>query len=382
MNSQKELAASNKKVFFFLPFLSQGGGERVVSELSLGFPGNVKTTIVVFKNIATYPYKGKLICLNIPFPGNIFSKPFIFFLGLIKFKKIIKQEKPDWVISFGKLPNIINVLANKNSILRGDVFLSKGYNHFFGRIYKILVRALFNKAAKIIVVSEGLKRDFVDNFKIKEEKIKVIYNPIDIEKIKKLSKEPLDSEQEKIFNSPVIINIGRLDLQKGQWHLIRVFKEIKKQRPDIRLVILGQGELEFYLKELAENTKDIFFLGWQDNPFKLLARSRIFVLTSIWEGLGMAILESMVCRVPVVSVDCPVGPREIISSNSGILVPALESGLINGPLTKKENELKKEIIKVLDNKQLSDYLANNAEKRAEEFKTDNIINQWSFLWKS
>lgn len=365
---------TNKKVFFFLPFLAEGGGERVASDLSLNFPQEV--TFVLFQNRIDYPYKGRTISLNVPFPGNVFTKPFIFLLALIRFKKLVKKENPDWVVSFGKLPNIINILGCKKSVIRGDVYLSLGYKHLLGRIYNLLVKVLFNKAYKIIAVSEGIKEDFQKNFNIKEDKIEVIYNPIDIERIKKLASEKIE------FNRKTIISIGRLDRQKGQWHLIRVLKEIE----NVDLVILGEGELDSYLRNLVKDLNlenRVKFLGWQKNPFKFLAGSDIFVLSSIWEGLSMVILEAMACGVPVISTDCPVGPREIIYPDNGILIPCLEKRLTKAEekLTEKEERLKREIVNLLNNKELANKLKEKGYKRVEDFSVENIIKKWDFLWK-
>jgi glycosyltransferase involved in cell wall biosynthesis len=89
------------------------------------------------------------------------------------------------------------------------------------------------------------------NLGIEEEKIKVIYNFYPIDEIRELAKEPLGSHEE-IFKHPVLITTGRLTKPKGQWYLIRVFKALKEKHKDLKLVILGEGELKDYLVKLSE----------------------------------------------------------------------------------------------------------------------------------
>lgn len=391
----------DKKVLFLLPTLDTGGGERIASELSLHLPQDIQRVIVLFENKVSYPYKGKLISLHIPFSKNFFPKFYYFFKSFLRVKKIIDEEKPDYVMSFGNMPHIINILTGKNPIVRNDNSLSKGYQGFWGQLFKILVRFLFNKSLKIIVVSKGIENDLIKNFGIKKEKTKLIYNPIDIQKIQNSLSESLKPEHQEIFKYPVIISIGRLSEQKGQWHLIRAFQEVKKREKDLKLVILGKGELESYLKGLIKDLNlenDVHLLGWQENPFKFLARSKLFVLPSLWEGLGIVILEAMACGVPVISSDCQSGPRDILAPNTdavfqtkeveyadyGILVPVCDGKLYNagGPLTREEKVLAEAIIKLFTDKGLSAKLVAKSKEHAAEFDIKKIIKEYQFLYNT
>ncbi|MBZ9577547.1 glycosyltransferase [Patescibacteria group bacterium] len=377
----------DKKILFLVQTLAKGGGERVVSELTLNFPENIQRIIVLFEEKVSYPYKGKLVSLNIPFSKKFFPKVYYLFSGFFRFKRIIKKEKPSYIISFGNAPNIFNALIGRKAIIRGDNFLSEGYKTFWGRVYKILVRLLFNRSAKIIAVSKGIKNDFIRNFGVQEEKIKVIHNPIDVDNIRKLSKELLKPEHQKIFNHPVLINIGRLGEQKGQWHLIKAFKEIKREIGDLKLVILGEGKLKSYFKKLIQQLgleNDVYILGWQKNPFKFLSKSNLFILSSHWEGLPTVILEAMTCGLPVISTDCKSGPREILAPDTNIEsqtedIERAEYGILIP--TKNEEILSKAIIEMLNDKNLANNLALKSQKRVKDFNIDKIIKKWEFLTK-
>ena len=384
------------KIMFFLPTLGVGGGERVVSELSLHLPDSIERSITLFQNHVSYPYKGRLFFLDIPIANPLLQKIYYFFVAMWHFKKILKKEKPDYVISFGAPANIINLLSYKKTMIRVDNFMSSAS----GGIYRLLIKLLYNRAPQIVCVSKASAKDLIDNFGIKKEKIKVIYNPLDVAEIQRLSLEPLDPEHAKIFESPVVITMGRLSRQKGQWHLIRAFREVKSTVKNAKLVILGTGELDPELKQQAEDSglqNDIHFLGWQDNPFKFLVKARVFALSSLWEGLPYVLLEAMACGLPVVSVDCKSGPREILAPDTdiskeangielakyGILTPPVDGKkyAAKDPLTKSEEALQRAIIRVLTDEALAKSLSLKSQQRAQDFDVKSIIKEWDFLGK-
>src|SRR5262249_52686026 len=151
-----------------------------------------------------------------------------------------------------------------------------------------------------VAVSESVKQDLVDRFGVPEKQIVVIPNAIDVSNVASLAREDLDCPWNP--EVPVIVTAGRLSPVKAQWHLIRAFAEVQKIRR-CQLVIIGSGELEGYLKSLARELgfeQNIFFLGWQSNPFKFMARSDVFVLPSLTESFGLALVEAMACGLPVI----------------------------------------------------------------------------------
>jgi len=392
----------NKKIMFFTRSLEKGGGERILSELSLNLSDNIQSTIVLLGDKTSYLYKGKLITFNLPFSKKFFPKLFIFFRGFLKFKKIINREKPNYILSFGNEPNVMNVLTKRGSLVRVENFISQSNTGFFGKFYNFLIKLLFNRAERIIVVSRGIESELVKNFGIKKEKIQLIYNPIDVEKIQNMSQETLESKYQKIFKQPVLINVGMLNEQKGQWHLIRSFKKAKESTKNLKLVILGEGELKPCLQQLIEELnlkEDVHLLGWQENPFKFLSKSTLFVLSSLWEGLPTVILEAMACGVPILSTDCRSGPREILAPDTDIdcwtnNIENGEYGILTRPfeiekkfpqagepLTENEKILSEAIIKILADERLQKNLRKKSKERAEDFDAKNIIKEWDFLWE-
>lgn len=363
------------KVFFLLSTLSGGGGERVASDLLVNLPESLDKNIFLLEDKISYPYKGKLFLAK---SKNIFKKAYEFY-------KLEKKEKPDYIVSFGKIPNLINIFCSENPVLRVDNFYSSSCFGSKGKIYKILVKLFFNKANKIIVISKESAEDLIKNFNVKKEKLEVIYNPLDVAKIKSLAKEPIEEEWKEIFKNPVIINVGQLGNQKNQKDLIDAFKIAKEKVNDIKLVILGKGPFEEKLKSLVKDQElenSIYFLGWQKNPFKFLANSKIFVLSSLWEGLPCSLLEAMACRVPVVSFDCSSGPREILAPNSSHEAKTKNVEFTDyGALVAPGNirHLGEALVKILQDDVLWAKLSEGSELRAMEFDARDIIKKWDFL---
>jgi len=252
----------------------------------------------------------------------------------------------------------------------------------------------------LVAVSKGVKDDLIENYGIKEDKIRVIYNLYDLEKIQELSKKKIENKYKEIFNFPVIISVGRLTKQKGQWHLIRAFKKVKEEITNIKLIILGKGELEDYLKKLAcemDLEKDVYFLGFQKNPFKFISKSKIFVLPSLYEGFPNALVEAMTCGIPVISSDCKSGPREILAPETdleietktieytkyGVLIPVCDDNYYNAhfPLTAEERTLAKSIINLYSSKEFLENYAYKAKERAMDFNKDKIILEYEDILK-
>lgn len=387
------ITQNTKKVIFLLPIWGGGGGEKVVSDLSFNLPGDIEKLVVVFKNKNCYPFNGAIISLNLSLSTNPFLKIFIFLRGYFKFKGIIRKEKPDYVISLGSLQNIINILSFKKSIVRVDNPIAISHRKVTEKLYPVFVRFLFSRAYKIIVVSNGLKKELTERFKIKEKNIDVIYNSIDIKKVQELAKEPLGGGFKSIFENPVIINIGSLIGQKNQEQLIGVFKNVKNQIPKAKLVILGEGVLERHLRKVVSKfglEGDVYFLGWQKNPFKFIAKSKVFALPSLWEGFGIVILEAMACGVPVVAFDCPFGPKEILApqldinkpvknivfASCGVLVP-----LPNESHDSKEDYFAKALMRVIQDQSLRNIIIKSAEKRVHDFNRERFLKGYQFLWE-
>jgi glycosyltransferase involved in cell wall biosynthesis len=381
-----------------------GGTERLLSYMSDNFLSKNEGIILLFDNSKIdFNYSGQLVSLGVKPPpySDIFQESFYLLKALLKLFYIKRKHKLQICISQKEGSNFINVLSSSSkSIVTVHEPKSAGikYKGLKRLAVKYLIKYLYNKADYVVTVSDGVARDLAENFGINIEKLKTIYNPCDIDMIERKLCEPIEDKYINLLDGPVIITAGRLETPKGHWHLIRAFKEVKKQINAVKLIILGVGDHLKYLQNLAVQLKvedSIYFLGYQQNPFSLISRANVFVLSSLWEGFGAVITEAMSCKVPVISTDCPYGPREILAPDSsvkaqaqgvefakyGILTPPLDGVYksANDPLTYGEKALAEAIIRVLEDPDLCKKYISLGYARAQEFSMEKYIAQWNEL---
>ena len=170
---------------------------------------------------------------------------------------------------------------------------------------------------EIVVISEVTQVTLKELFGITENVVK-ISNSVDSEKIKLLSKEIVELPDKKIFTT-----LGRLDYNKNQMLLLKAAKEVKKQRDDFMIYILGDGEerskLEKYIDDNKLN-KNVKILGFVENPYPYVKNSVATVLTSLSEGFSLALVESVMLNTPIISTDVGVARELIENYNCGTIV--------------------------------------------------------------
>lgn len=201
-------------------------------------------------------------------------------------------------------------------------------NRLKARLIAWLAARLYRTADGAVAISKGVGEDLVVGAGIDRRRLSVIYNPIDVERVRR---EGLVDPGHPWLNDaiPVVIGVGRLTHQKDFATLLRAFARLRKIRP-ARLIVLGEGEDRDALKAVAAELRvadDVDFPGYKTNRLGYMARARVFVLSSRWEGFGNVLVEALACGVPVVSTDCPSGPREILDDGAvGALVPVGDDG--------------------------------------------------------
>lgn len=366
-----------KKIGLLISTLNSGGAERVVSRLTKILAEEYEIFLILFEDTyINYEYEGKLINLDIKSSDSLIKQLLLPFFRARKMKKIKKKFKLDLVISFLDSPNIVNILSKtrecKTIVSVRNYIAKEQKQNIRTKIIGNSIKFLYNKADKIIAVSQLIKKSLIDDYKIKEEKIEVIYNPYNLKEIEQLTKEKIEKQYMNFMDSEkIFISVGRQMHQKGFWHLIKAFKIVNEKYKDAKLIIIGKdyqnGKVDRIIKEMK--LKDnVLLTGYNSNPFKFIGKCYAYVLTSIFEGFPNALVEAMCCGVPVISVDCKSGPREILDSNAninkqifdieyskyGILVPEM-NGEENWDITIFENSekiLADAMINILENKDI------------------------------
>ncbi len=320
---------------------------------------------------------------------NHFVALYKLFSRAIALKKFTEKNNIQVIFSFwekANLPNLISKLLFKN---KAKCIVQKTVDiNYFSKIDNIF-NYLYKFADNIIVLSNKTKLDLINKYWIKKEKIKVFKNPIDLKEIEIAKQEPIEDKYKSLFNNWKItfINIWRLTNQKNQELLIKSFDLLHKKFPNTQLIIIWWDYEWWYnkLSNLINNlwNKDIHLLWFQSNPYKFLAKSDIFVLSSKYEWLPNAVLDAMSCWLPIISVDCPTWPKELLTDREfntyndfkEISDISIEKYWILVP-NYNVSKLKDAMKLLLNNKELQNTLRKNVLEKIKEFDLENVWNEY------
>jgi glycosyltransferase involved in cell wall biosynthesis len=246
----------------------------------------------------------------------------------------MRREQPTVLIAAGTLANGFAGLAKLLSRSTTPVILTEHGLTVLGlvaggslrrKVLRAVLARGYGAADAVVGVSQGVADELRKLPYLSPRRIHFIYNPVWSRHLVDGSLQdphhPWLSEGSTI---PVIVSVGRLDRLKGFDNLLRAFA-IVRQKQVTRLIILGEGEERSALQLLASELKvsdTVDMPGFVDHPERFMSRAAVFALSSRSEGLGVVLIEALACGIPVVSTDCPTGPREILGDSAyGILVP-------------------------------------------------------------
>ena len=225
--------------------------------------------------------------------------------------------KINWIMAYSKLPNIVNVLHTA---------VSRQFQAQLRTTAKQTVNHLkmVYGAHPCSCVSEGARRDLLALIGHHEHRITTIYNPCDVSQIQQLASEPLSIKEFGLTDKGYIIHVASFDAMKGHRELLQAYAKTERKLP---LILVGKGRLEDEIKQLAIELKiedKVCFLGFHTNPYPLIANAALLVMTSKYEGFGYVIVEAQALAVPVISTDCPFGPRELLPQKNLVTVGDIE----------------------------------------------------------
>ncbi|WP_121610094.1 glycosyltransferase [Mesobacillus foraminis] len=371
-----------KKILFFIESLAGGGAEKVLVDLVKNIDKNkFDITVATVVDIGVYTDEIKKHCNYFSFLstpnkcGNFIISNLIY---KIKYKLIYKlpiffiykyfiREKYDIEVGFieGFATKVISKSPNSFSRKISWVHVDPINRDYADEYYKNLESQIksYKRYEKVICVSNSVKEAFKKKFYESNDNILVRYNPVDSANIIAKSKEECEIKR---TNKMLIGSIGRLTNQKGYDRLLKVVKKLKNEGLDFELWILGEGtdrsSLEKYIREnQLENT--VKLLGFQKNPYKFIKQCDLFVCSSRAEGFSLAIAESMVLGLPIISTDC-AGPNELLDfGNYGMVVENNEDSLYLG------------LKQLMINKPLLLQYVNKSLQRKEIFNIETAIQE-------
>lgn len=348
------MESENKKIAFVIGNMQRDGAERVISILAEYYCQNGwhVDILTLLGNKCEYQLNPNINLIPICRENKSYFKNVMFWLR--KIRKYVKERKPDKIVSFFARINILTIISclglGKSIIVSERNDPTKDGRNFFVKLATYLLYPLANH---IVFQTKWAKSCFPEKI---QNKSTIIPNPIQI------TTEALH------FKNKKIVSVGRLIEQKNHSLLVKAFEIVHDVHPNYKLYIFGEGKLRDGLK------KEIQFMGLQESVFlpgnvvdihEKIADAEIFVLSSNYEGLSNALLESMLMGLPCISTDC-AGSNEIIINNyNGILVPVGDV-----------KELADSVLQLIKHKDKAKTLGINGKKSVQYMKKDNIILKW------
>jgi len=308
-----------------------------------------------------------------------------FFLTIFEIFRIIKKDKVDlihahWVLPSGFIASLISIVLNKPLIITAHG-RSIYYNPKLGKTapkkgyIKLMYKLVFGKMKKIVAVSNYLK-EIIVNLGIPKSKIELIYNGTSIEQFQPTISGDMIKKELNIEDTFNILTVRKFFYRKGLQFLIKAISIIKEKITNVKLIIIGYGPFESYLKSLTQKLglqNHIIFLGQIQNqnlpPY--YAASDIFVIPSLAEGFGVAAAEAMAMELPLISTNIK-GLIEVSDSKNAIVVPPADYKAVANAIIKlwQDPELRKKLGK------------SGREKILKKFNWDRAGREYNELYES
>lgn len=348
-----------KKIMFACHGIGNGGAERVLLTLAnnfakRGYEVSIVTTNEPHNDYAVNESVKRFICY--PNQKNAFAR---IFARLRYVRKFIKSENPDCIVSFSANINVQILIGaiglGKKIIVSERTDPSRYPESKIGRF----IRTLSYRLADLVVFqTEDAKNYFPEYIRCKS---RIIHNPICIN----------IPEDASIPKENLIIGVGSLGEQKNWKMALAAFSVFSKRHPDYRLEIYGEGpqkeELDIFIKQDVNLKGKALLMGFSNEITKRLLQSKIYVSSSVFEGISNSMLEALALGTPTICTDCPVGGAKMFIKNevNGLLVPV--------------NDVEAMILamnKLADDEEFASMLSAKSVNIRKELSVDKIIDIW------
>jgi len=341
MTDQRDLTRHDN-IAVLLHDLRGGGAERVMLNLAKGMAdAGRKVTLLLVDARGDYLdlVPDNIAVVNLG-KANVFK-------AVPAVAAYLKSSQPKAILSALPHVNVALLLASLVARPKSKIVLTEhnqitlkadGARGLRRRLTYFLIPWLYRFADAVIAVSNGVARDIESYAKLPRNSVKCVNNPSYSPAIVTRSMEEPTHPWFHDGGPDILLAAGRLHKQKAYNVLLRAMALVRHHR-NVRLLIIGEGGERSTLEALRDelNLNDcVDFAGFCPNPYSFMARSKLLVMSSAWEGLPTVLIEGMACDLPIVSTDCPSGPREILDEGRfGCLVPvgdplALAEGILEG----------------------------------------------------
>jgi glycosyltransferase involved in cell wall biosynthesis len=326
----------------FAPNLEGGGAERVLVNLAYGlcergFPVDVVLASATGAFVSELPRAVRVVDLRKRRVA----------LSVPALSKYLRQQRPHSLISFLDHANVTAICAGFIAGNRSRIVVSvhgmwpltedRPQYSWKNRVLTRFAHHAYKRAHAVVAVSNDVADSLAMSIGIERERISVVYNPVITPTFLQRSSEPEVHPWLNAGEPPVIVGMGSLYPVKDFPTLLRAFAKVRAQL-SCRLMIMGEGVRRRELECLAEDLgveQDVLLSGFIANPYPNLKRARVFVLSSIREGLGNVLIEALALGVPCIATHCKGGPSEILAGGKyGLLTPvgdvdAMAAAIVN-----------------------------------------------------
>lgn len=332
------------KICFVIPTLTSGGAERVaVTVLSALDPKHERVLYLFSSANAVYLDRvGDGIRV-------VVAKQPTWWGRLQELAAFLSEFQPDIVMPF--LSYFITAMAVKWAGTRSIVVFNQGTptsgfledpdfswkQPWRRRVFAAMTRYFYNRADAIVATSQGVAEDLIANYGVSRPKIHILHNPVDLDAIVQQSSEPIT----ELDAPPIVAAAGRLASVKNYPLLIDALAALSAHTP-VHAWILGEGPERAKLEALAAARgvgSRVRFLGFQQNPWRFIARADVLVLTSSYEGFGNVLIEAMACGTPVIATRSSGTVEVVEDRQNGLLVessPSAVADAIKGLLSDRD----------------------------------------------
>lgn len=365
------------RILFFIYQMGAGGAARTILNIVNNLDRDKFTPVLVTLNYeGSYEHNVKKDVTFIKLNTKRLRS------AIFPLAKVIRREKIDIVFSTIPNYNTIAILAKlfsrsganiivREAALLGGNFKADAKLRLYGLLYRLF-------ADRVIALSNGVKDNIVQRYKVKKDNITVIYNPVDTESIEhSAAAGSIEPDHEAIFQKEgkIIVTAGRLVKDKDHDTLLKAFAQlVKDYQQECRLVILGEGERKQELLKLAEELQikeQVHFLGFQKNPYIYFKKSDLFVLSSIREGFGHVLAEALTVGIPVVSTNCRPGAIEVLDGGKyGVLCQ------VGNPSDMAEKM--HQVLTLSDEERIT--MIEKGKERAMDFQAKTIVRQYETVF--
>lgn len=361
---------NNKKIFFVIKSLTLkgGGAERVFVNVVNNLYKNFKNLqIITFdKNLKNtfYPINNGIKHTQIFYKEVNKRTSFIsFILRVIKIRNLLKKNNNSIYVCFMSSSFLLFALANfglKNQIIASEHMI---YHYYKQNVFQlILLKLLFFKLNRIVTVSNQAKNTFP---KYMHAKINVINNPIHI---KHKIVEPILNKEK------ILLNIGRMEDQKDQLTLIKIFNHVRKKNKEVKLIIIGNGSMKSKIINLINKLdlkKHVTILDFQKEISKFYFKSFLYISTSKFESHGLTISEALNHKLPCLAFKSCEGANTLIKDKI--------NGFLVDDTNNKINNFANKINYCLNNKLMIKKMSDEILNINDDYK---IYRKWNDLIKN